>query len=245
MSILKACIIAFGTYSKFPVPYFEWKEKDMKYSICFFPFVGVLLGAAEWLWFWICVNYGMGSLFKAAGAVIINILVTGGIHIDGYMDTMDALHSYQPVEKKLEILKDAHIGAFAVIMLSVLLLAYIGALPGIDFNNVPLFASTFVLLFICAIILTYTNISESIIPTVIIVITIISILLGSSISTIKIKKNGIVNGGIIGLTYILMLYFISSIVHTGFSLNIYSIVMIILSILAGMVGGIVGVNRTK
>jgi adenosylcobinamide-GDP ribazoletransferase len=144
MSILKACIIAFGTYSKFPVPYFEWKEKDMKYSICFFPFVGVLLGAAEWLWFWICVNYGMGSLFKAAGAVIINILVTGGIHIDGYMDTMDALHSYQPVEKKLEILKDAHIGAFAVIMLSVLLLAYIGALPGIDFNNVPLFASTFV-----------------------------------------------------------------------------------------------------
>ncbi|MCI9287469.1 MAG: TIGR04086 family membrane protein [Clostridia bacterium] len=107
------------------------------------------------------------------------------------------------------------------------------------------FASTFVLLFICAIILTYTNISESIIPTVIIVITIISILLGSSISTIKIKKNGIVNGGIIGLTYILMLYFISSIVHTGFSLNIYSIVMIILSILAGMVGGIVGVNRTK
>ncbi len=144
MSILKACIIAFGTYSKFPVPYFEWKEKDMKYSICFFPFVGVLLGAAEWLWFWICVNYGMGSLFKAAGAVIINILVTGGIHIDGYMDTMDALHSYQPVEKKLEILKDAHIGAFAVIMLSVLLLAYNGALPGIDFNNVPLFASTFV-----------------------------------------------------------------------------------------------------
>ena len=144
MSILKACIIAFGTYSKFPVPYFEWKEKDMKYSICFFPFVGVLLGAAEWLWFWICVNYGMGTLFKAAGAVIINILVTGGIHIDGYMDTMDALHSYQPVEKKLEILKDAHIGAFAVIMLSVLLLAYIGALPGIEFNNVPLFASTFV-----------------------------------------------------------------------------------------------------
>ena len=116
----------------------------MKYSICFFHMVDMLHGAAKWLWLWMCVNFGMGSLFKATGAVIINILVTGGIHIDGYMDTMDALHSYQPVEKKLEILKDAHIGAFAVIMLSVLLLAYIGALPGIDFNNVPLFASTFV-----------------------------------------------------------------------------------------------------
>ena len=144
MPLVKACIIALGTYSKLPVPYFEWKEEDMKYSVCFFPFVGLLLGAAEWLWFWFCVNYGMGSFFKAAGAVIINILFTGGIHIDGYMDTMDALHSYQPVEKKLEILKDAHIGAFAVIMLSVLLMAYLGALPEIEFNNIPLLVSTFV-----------------------------------------------------------------------------------------------------
>lgn len=107
------------------------------------------------------------------------------------------------------------------------------------------FISTLILLFIFAIFLTYTSISEAMIPSVIIVITIISILLGSSISTIKIKKNGIVNGGIIGLSYILMLYVISSIVHTGFALNVYSIVMIILSILAGMIGGIVGVNRKK
>lgn len=107
------------------------------------------------------------------------------------------------------------------------------------------FASTLILLFIFAIFLTYTNISESVIPTVIIVTTIISILLGSSISTIKIKRNGIVNGGIIGLSYIMMLYLISSIVHTGFALNVYSIIMVILSILAGMIGGIVGVNRKK
>lgn len=107
------------------------------------------------------------------------------------------------------------------------------------------FVSTLILLFVFAIFLTYTSISEVVIPSVIIVITIISILLGSSISTIKIKKNGIVNGGIIGLCYILMLYIISSIVHTGFALNIYSIIMIILSIFAGMIGGIVGVNRKK
>ena len=39
--------------------------------------------------------------------------------MDGYMDTMDAFHSYQPKERKLEILKDSHIRAFAVIMLAV------------------------------------------------------------------------------------------------------------------------------
>ena len=47
--------------------------------------------------------------------------------MDGFMDTMDAFHSYRPREKKLEILKDSHIGAFAVIMLVVYGIIYIGA----------------------------------------------------------------------------------------------------------------------
>ena len=61
-------------------------------------------------------------------------------------------------------------------------------------------------------------------------------------TTNKIKKNGILNGGIIGLIYILFIYFASSITGNGFGLNVYSIIMIILGILAGMIGGIVGVN---
>lgn len=97
------------------------------------------------------------------------------------------------------------------------------------------FALTLILLFVFAIVLTYTKLSESMIPTVIIIISIISILIGSSIATSKIKKKGIVYGGIIGLIYIGSIYIISSIVKTGFNLNIYSIVMIILSILAGMI----------
>ncbi len=55
------------------------------------------------------------------------LLLTGGFHVDGFMDTMDAFHSYQPKERKLEILKDSHIGAFAVIMLAVYGLIYMGA----------------------------------------------------------------------------------------------------------------------
>ena len=144
MPVIKACFIAFGTYSKLPVPYFEWKEKDMEYSICFFPFVGLFLGAASWGWLWICAKLGIGNMARAAAVIVLNILITGGIHIDGYMDTMDALHSYQPRDKKLEILKDAHIGAFAVIMFLVYILAYAGALPEINYSISPLFACTFV-----------------------------------------------------------------------------------------------------
>lgn len=104
------------------------------------------------------------------------------------------------------------------------------------------FILTLILLFIFSIALTYTNIQENTIAPIIIIITAVSILIGSSISTIKIKKNGILNGGIIGLIYISTIYIISSCVQTGFTLNTTSILMIIFSILAGMIGGIVGVN---
>lgn len=101
------------------------------------------------------------------------------------------------------------------------------------------------LLFIFSVLLTYTSISESTIAPVILVITIISIIIGSSISSSKIRKNGLINGGVIGFLYIIALYLISSLMQTGFSLNLYAILMIVFSILSGMIGGIVGVNLKK
>lgn len=106
---------------------------------------------------------------------------------------------------------------------------------------IAIIASMFFLLIFSAI-LTYTKIPESATNPVIIVITAISILIASQLSTRKIKKNGIVNGGIIGGIYIIALYLISSIVTGNFSLGINAIIMIIASIIAGMVGGVVGVN---
>lgn len=104
---------------------------------------------------------------------------------------------------------------------------------------------TLILLLIFAAVLTYTNVEESTIKPVIIVITVISILVGSSISTLKIKKNGMINGAIVGLIYILTIYLISSITGSGFALNIYSIIMIIAAIISGVIGGIIGVNISK
>lgn len=101
---------------------------------------------------------------------------------------------------------------------------------------------TLILLLIFAMLLTFTSIPESTINPVIITITAISILIGSSISTLRIKKNGLLNGSFVGLIYIATIYLISSITGTGFSINLYSIIMIVLSILAGMIGGIIGVN---
>lgn len=105
------------------------------------------------------------------------------------------------------------------------------------------FFVTIVGIVIFSILLTYTSISENTIGPVLIILTAISILIGTSISMIRVPKNGMVYGGIIGLIYILILYLLSSIVGTGFSLSLSSSIMIICAILAGAIGGIIGVNR--
>ena len=102
---------------------------------------------------------------------------------------------------------------------------------------------TIIGLIIFASLLTYTSIAESTIPTVTIIITIISILIGSSICMSTLRKNGIINGVLIGLIYIGFIYILSSIVEGNFALNLKSIVMIIGAIISGAVGGIIGVNR--
>ena len=102
---------------------------------------------------------------------------------------------------------------------------------------------TIICLLIFSLILAYTNIREETIRPVIIIVTGISILIGSSIGNINIKKNGILNGGIVGGGYILILYLISSLLNVRFSLNMQSIIMIIVGIVFGILGGIIGVNK--
>ena len=77
---------------------------------------------------------------------------------------------------------------------------------------------------------------------VLITISGISILIGSSISSFKIKKQGMVNGALVGLIYMLVLYIISSMLLTGFSMNMSSIIMMFVGTFAGIVGGVIGVN---
>lgn len=103
--------------------------------------------------------------------------------------------------------------------------------------------ATVIFLFIFSLILTYTDISDQIVSPVIMVITAISILMGSSIGNIKIKKNGLLNGAIVGASYIIIIYLISSILNWSFGLNFESIIMIIIGVVFGILGGIIGVNK--
>ena len=115
MRVIRSLCIAFSTYSRIPVPQVAWSEDNRKYSMCFFPWIGAVIGLLMWGWLWLCGALSIGSVLKGAVGALLPILVTGGIHMDGFMDTSDALASWQSRERRLEILKDSHVGAFAVL----------------------------------------------------------------------------------------------------------------------------------
>ena len=138
--------IAFRTYSRIPVPEAEWTEQNMKYALCFFPLVGAVIGALEILWMFLQHLIRCPSLLAAVIAAVIPVLVTGAIHLDGFCDTVDALSSHQDRERMLEIMKDSHTGAFAVISVVLYMVVYAAAFTGIvSYRSLWIVAFGFVL----------------------------------------------------------------------------------------------------
>lgn len=116
--------MAFTLYSRVPVPKVKWEKENMAYAMCFFPVIGVVIGAVLFFWLWLCDVLVIGNILRAVVAVLIPIGISGAIHLDGFCDTADALGSRQTTERKLEILKDPGAGAFALISCSIYLLFY-------------------------------------------------------------------------------------------------------------------------
>ena len=114
-AVFNSFIIAFSMYSKIPMPKVSWSKDNMRYVMCFFPLVGTVIGGLVYLWSKISSSLPFSNVFHTVILILIPLIITGGIHMDGYLDTLDALSSYGSKEKKLEILKDPHTGAFALI----------------------------------------------------------------------------------------------------------------------------------
>ncbi len=126
MSLFRSLLIALSTYTRLPLPSFDFQEEDMGYSLCFLPLAGVLIALFFRVWALVARAANFGSLLKAAGFALIPLWLSGGIHMDGFLDTSDALASLQSCEKKLEIMKDPHMGVFALIRGGMYMLAITG-----------------------------------------------------------------------------------------------------------------------
>lgn len=114
MKLYHSLLAAFSTYSKIPVPPYDWERASIGYTMCFFPLIGAVQGVLFYGLYALMRAAGFGGFMIPAALTALPLLVNGGIHLDGFMDTSDALAANTTKEKRLSILKDSHTGAFAV-----------------------------------------------------------------------------------------------------------------------------------
>lgn len=113
MKILDSFFITLSMLSRFPVPQREWKAEHQRLSLALLPAIGPLLGLVLLPWSWLSQKLALSPFLRGTGLALLPLLAVGGVHLDGFCDTVDALSSHGAPEKKRAILKDPHIGAFA------------------------------------------------------------------------------------------------------------------------------------
>ncbi len=153
MKIIRRIMIAFALYSRIPMPHFSWEKEDRNHAIAFLPFVGIVPAAVMYGALALDARLQLPVFVLTMVLLLIPLLITGGFHIDGYLDVKDALSAYADPKKSLEIMKDPHIGAFAVISLAKTGLLFAGATYLLidltrrdgDYRRLYLFALLFVL----------------------------------------------------------------------------------------------------
>jgi len=111
--------------TRIPLPQIKLDEKKLASALLFFPFVGAVIGEILIL-LHVLGRAVLPAQVLAGVIVIFNIIITGGMHLDGFADTLDGLFCFGDREKKLEVMKDSRIGAYGVIgLVSVILLKYL------------------------------------------------------------------------------------------------------------------------
>ena len=146
-NLFKSMAITFAMYSKIPVRSFEWEKENMKYCLLFLPVVGIVEGIFLIVFSIFLNKLNINPVLIAAVLTVLPILYTGGIHMDGFLDTMDALGSNQDRQKKLSILEDSNSGAFAIIGGLVYILLYFASmLTFAGFEKVYILAIAYMLI---------------------------------------------------------------------------------------------------
>ncbi|MEL7610804.1 MAG: adenosylcobinamide-GDP ribazoletransferase [Bacillota bacterium] len=125
--VLRAVAVAFSMYSALPMPKAEWNENNLRYAVAFLPLVGAVAALALYGLDALLRLIAAGPLLYAALLTVAPLLITGGIHMDGFCDTLDALSAHAEPERARAILKDPRAGAFAAVGSPALLLLQAGA----------------------------------------------------------------------------------------------------------------------
>ena len=122
-----------------------WDEKAKDKMLLFLPVVGLEIGTIWAGVAWLCRLLNLPAMITALILAAYPYIVTGFLHLDGYMDVTDAVKSWRDLERRREILKDSHVGSFAVIGIVLLVVAQFAV-----FASAPAEADFHILIFIPA-----------------------------------------------------------------------------------------------
>ncbi len=132
MKYVRGFLMAWGMFCWIPCPYKEWRMEDRRAQVAMLPLVGALIGVIVCLIWWLLSLIGCSGLLTGAVLTGVYFLLTGFIHIDGFMDCCDAILPRHPqMQERQRILKDPHAGAFAVICLCIMLLIFTASMADI------------------------------------------------------------------------------------------------------------------
>lgn len=142
---LHAFVMCQSMFCAIPAPQI-WDEKAKDKMLLFLPIVGLEIGALWAALAWLCKLLNLPALVAGLALCAYPFLITGFIHLDGFMDVTDAVKSWRDLERRREILKDSHVGSFAVIGIALLMLAQFAF-----FSSAPAEANSLILIFIPAV----------------------------------------------------------------------------------------------
>jgi len=106
------------------------EPKELAKSMAYFPLAGLLIGVLLSLSLFILIP--LPKLVTGVLILIISTIITGGIHLDGFIDTCDGFYGNNPKEKILEIMRDSRVGAMGAIGIVFILLLKLSL-----FVNIP------------------------------------------------------------------------------------------------------------
>ena len=143
---LHAFVMCQSMFCAIPCPWKVWNEQARGKMLLFLPAVGLEIGLLWVILAQICRFWALPALVTGLILAVYPYLVTGFLHLDGFMDVTDAVRSWRDLERRREILKDSHVGSFAVINIVLLVVAQFAL-----FSSVKETANSLILLFVPAV----------------------------------------------------------------------------------------------
>ncbi|NLY37086.1 MAG: adenosylcobinamide-GDP ribazoletransferase [Tissierellia bacterium] len=131
--MIGAFLLQLSLFTTLYSPNQEWNEKTYSRGIVFIPLIGLILGLMLYTSY-----YFLPVFLRGFTLVALYCILSGGLHLDGFSDTLDGILARRGAVRALEIMKDPHLGTFGILGLFLLLIAYFSYFPLLGRNLILL-----------------------------------------------------------------------------------------------------------